>query len=680
MVGERSIRGRIPPIVLALLLLPLLGLATSTARAQDAGIVLTLARQTSFATAQDPVVDLAVTATNTGGTALTDLSIGLLLGTEVRTRGDEQLSMDPAVPLTSLDSETRAQEGSLEPGQTRTFATTVDLTAFHVSQTESLIYPLSVDLRSRDSVLAELRTPVLFFFQTPVQPLSFAWTIELAPPITFAPDGSFADDTIEGAIAPGGRIAEQVSSLRTLANAGTAANVVLSPVLVDTLQRMASGYVVGERRVPAGHGGAAAAQQLLASLHVSLHAPAVVVSAYPFAAPQLPSLLRSGLSRDLDLQIDRGRDLVGSALDLTPSSAVARAPEGELDENTMQRLAADGATTLLVDAGTIERPAQPKDFAPPPTASIDLPGGGDPMTLVLPDPGTQAVLASDVALADPVLASQQALGSLAAVWQEQPVPDAPRGVAVSLTEDLGLPAGFWDAFTRRIETAPFLEPVNAEELVSRIPPAVASDLPAASSAVFPSEYVGAIHQERRRIDALRSVLPGDVALADELSQDLLYAEAGVYLSDPDAGRRWIDAVDARTQTVFSRATPASGQAFTLASGSTAIPLLMPGSEGPPLTVQIELQSSQLRFPDGAVQTATIDGEDRSLVFQVQATGAGQVPLVVFVRAPNGRILSESRFVVRSTAFNRIALAITAAAALALVALWLRRLVARRRTA
>ena len=660
------------------LALALLSVAVSVpARAQDASVVLRLERQTPFASREEPIVDLAVTATNTGDAPLADLSLGLLLGTEVRTRGAEQLSMDPTTPLTALDSETRAQEGSLGPGETRTFETAIDLTAFHVSQTESLIYPLGIDIRSGDSVLAELRTPVLFFFQTPMQPLSFAWTIELAPPITFGPDGSFADDTIELAIAPGGRIAEQVASLRMLADAGTPVNVVLSPVLVDTLQRMANGYRVGERQVPAGHGGAAAAQQMLASLRVILNARAFEVSVYPFAAPQLPSMLRSGLGRDLDLQIDRGRDLVGSAMGLTPSSAVARAPDDQLDENAIQRLAADGATTLLGDADTVERPPQPKDFAPPPTAALDLPGGGDPMAVVLPDPGTQAVLASDLVRSDPVLASQQALGALASVWQEEP--GTARGVAVSLTEDLVLPGRFWDAFTRRAAAAPFLEPVGARELVSRIPPTDTSHLLTPSNASFPSDYVAAIRQERRRIDALRSVLPGEAGLADALSQDLLYAEAGPYVGDPEAGRRWIDAVHARTGAVFARAAPAPDQTFTLASGNTTIPLLMPGSDGPPMTVQIELQSSQLRFPDGAVQETTIGGEDRSLVFRVQATGAGQIPVQVLVRAPNGRILSESTLVVRSTAFNRIAVVITVAAALVLVALWVRRLVARRRT-
>ena len=265
-------------------------------------------------------MDITVAATNTGDIALEDLSLGLVLGTAARTRGDEQLAMSTDTALTPLFSDVRPQEGTLEPGRTRSFEASIDLAAAGVSQIESLIYPLSVDLRSGDTAVAELRTPVLFFFQTPLHPLSFAWTVELAPPITFGPDGSFTDDSIEREVAPGGRIAAQVAMLHELAAAGTPVNVALSPVLITTLQRMSGGYRIGDRLVPQGEGGSADAQRLMASLRDSLGAPTADVFVYPFAAPQLPAMLRSGLGRDLDLQIDRGRDLVGSALGFTPSS------------------------------------------------------------------------------------------------------------------------------------------------------------------------------------------------------------------------------------------------------------------------------------------------------------------------------------------------------------------------
>jgi hypothetical protein len=662
-------------LALALSLLSV-AVAVPAARAQDATVMLTLQQQTPFATRQEPVVDIAVAATNTGDIALEDLSLGLVLGTAARTRGDEQLAMSTDTVLTALFPDVRPQEGTLEPGRTRTFEASINLMAAGVSQTESLIYPLSVDLRSGDTVVAELRTPTLFFFQTPLHPLSFAWTVELAPPITFGPDGSFTDDSIEREVAPGGRVAAQVAMLHELAAAGTSVNVALSPVLIATLQRMGGGYRIGDRLVPQGEGGSADAQRLMASLRDSLAAPTTDVFVYPFAAPQLPAMLRSGLGRDLDLQIDRGRDLVGSALGFTPSSAAARAPGGQLDRSAIQRLAADGATTLLVDAGTVDRPAQDNDFTVLPTAALDGPGGGDPLGLVLPDPGVQDLLGSELPRTDPVLAAQQALGLLATTWQE--LPSTPRGIAVNLTADLRLPARFWEAFGRRVSTAPLLDPVTAEEFVSRVPPTYTAELLTPSTGFFTTDYVAAIRDERHRIDALSSLLPGDAGVADQLTQDLLYAEAGSYVADPTAGRTWIDAVDARTQAVFARTLPKPDQVFTLASGSTRIPLLMPGSPGPPLTVTIELASAQLRFPE-STRTVTIGDNDQVVIFPVEATGAGQGSVTVHVRAPNGRELSETTFVVRSTAFNRVAVAITLAAALALVVLWVRRLVARRRT-
>ena len=663
------------------LILALLSVAVAVpARAQDASVVLTLDRQTPVVTPEERAIDVAVTATNTGDEPLEDLEIGFVIGEAALTRGAELAAMDPANPLTVQDGDTRAQEGSLDPGKTRTFEISFDVLEFGVAPGASHIYPMSVDLRSGDVVVAELRTPLLFSFQKPLSPLAFAWMVELAPPITFAPDGTFADDTIEREIAPDGRITAQVEMLRELAKEGTAVNVALSPVLVSTLQRMAGGYRVGERQVPNGEAGSGRAQSLIESLGQILGEPSVEVFVYPFAAPQLPAMLRSGLARDLDLQIDRGRDLVASVLGITPSRTAARAPYGQLDDSAIQRLAADDATTLLVDADTVERPAQPADFAPLPTAGLDGPGSGDPIGLVLPDPGAQSVIASELATTDPVLAAQQALGTLAAIWQESPVPadEAARGAAVNLTEDLALPARFWEAFGRRVSTAPFLDPVHAEELVALVPPTDTAELQEPSSAFFRSEYVDAIRQERRRIDTLRSVIPTATEMVDNLTQDLLYAESGAYVGNEDAGRAWIDAVDGATRQVFARAAPAPGQSFTLTSGRTTIPLRIPGSEGPPLAVIVELQSAQLR-PSRQERRTTITDEDQFVTFEVEATGAGQIPVTVLVRAPNGTLLSETTPDVRSTAFNRVAIGITVAAALVLVALWVRRLVARRRT-
>jgi hypothetical protein len=266
---------------------------------------------------------------------------------------------------------------------------------------------------------------------------------------------------------------------------------------------------------------------------------------------------------------------------------------------------------------------------------------------------------------------------MAAVWQERP--SVPRGLSVSLTDDLALPATFWQPFARRVTAATFLTPVPADELVQRVPPGDPVPLVAPATTAFSAEYAGRIKQERRRVDALASMLATPDPVTGPLDRALLYAEAGQYVGDEAHGQAWLGAVHAQTDAAFARTLPDASPGFTLTSRSATIPILLGGSPGPPLTVTVELQSAQLRFPDGATQPVRITSDRQSLQFRVEATGAGQIPLRVIVHAPNGRILNETTLVVRSTAYNRIALVITVAAALALVALWVRRLIARRRT-
>ena len=81
----------------------------------------------------------------------------------------------------------------------------------------------------------------------------------------------------------------------------------------------------------------------------------------------------------------------------------------------MPALAALGATTILGDADTVERPPQPNEFAPPPTATLAV--GGQAIDLVLPDTATQALLAQPGFLDDAVRAAQATIGELATVWE-----------------------------------------------------------------------------------------------------------------------------------------------------------------------------------------------------------------------------------------------------------------------
>jgi hypothetical protein len=106
-------------------------------------------------------------------------------------------------------------------------------------------------------------------------------------------------------------------------------DLAIQPSLLDQLSRMADG-TNAPTAAPwkEGADGAARAAAILAELRHVVSSALIHVSAMPFSAPTIPSLIASGLSTDLATQQAAGRELVQSVLDVEPGSAVVRPPEG----------------------------------------------------------------------------------------------------------------------------------------------------------------------------------------------------------------------------------------------------------------------------------------------------------------------------------------------------------------
>ena len=647
------------------------------AQAQEsASVSLRLVSQTPFATLKTPVVELAVLASNDGTAALDDLTLGVTLGAAVRSRNvyEASLTEGPSLPI---DARTIAQPGTLDPGAERRFHVSVDLSSIgDVSLVDSLVYPLRVDVRSVGDPVAVLDTPIILLVRKPEVPLLLTSVVEVSAPIALGPDGRLADPSFEAAIAPDGTLAAEVTALDRMTNdAFSPVELVIQPSLLDELQRMADGYERSDGTTVKGATGSAAdAASVLAGLREISGSRFVDTVALPFAAPTVPSLITSGLSTDLAAQIARGRDTVRRLLGVEPTSTVARPTEGALDDAAVNALAGLGATTILANADTVSRPPQPNEFAPPPTAALAV--GAQTETLVLPDAGTQGLLAQTGFLGDPVLAAQAMLGELAVIWREQPVPSAPRGVGVTLPS--GLPSRFWGASLGRISSAPFLRSISALDLVTQIPPPSApSPLAAPSTARFSPGYAEAIKQERRDLIAFRSMMVDGSPIPDRLARDLLYAESAEYLGNEGAGRAWIDQVNRVTDSIFARAVPDTSQEFTFLADTGSIPLIMGDPGELPIRFSVQLRSSRFRFPQGDRQAVTLTGPDQIVTFRASSLASGQGTVQVIVRAPSGRPIGQTQLTVRSTSVNHIALGVTIAAALVLLVLWSRRLFRRR---
>ena len=493
-------------------------------------------------------------------------------------------------------------------------------------------------------------------------------------------------------MAPDGSLGAEVEALRQMATdpaRGNPIDVVIEPAVVDQLIRMSAGFDRADgTTVEAGKDGAANAASLLQSLREVAQAPGVQVSAMPFAAPQIPSLLANGLSADLERQRIAGDATLNEALGTPGTTQVARPPQGALDEASVDELVQGGAATILADAGTVDRPPQPNGFAPLATASLST-TAGDAAELVLPDPDTQALLADPSLLADPVRAAQAVFGELATIWRESPVPapqldgsETVRGIALALPS--GLPARIWGQITRRIADAPFLQTAFAQDFVEQVNPAgPTTTLLSPSTTTFSKTYSDGIRDERRSVEAYRSMLVEEDPTPGLLDTDLLYAEWGGYLGvvGEQAGRVWIDHVHTVTEGVFARVRPQTAQIFTFTSATGKIPLSMGDPGDTPLKIVVQLRSAWFRFPDGRTQIVTLTEPNQVVSFRVTATAGGQAhPIQLLVRAPSGRALDDPQtLLVRTAAVSRVALVITVLAALGLGVLWARRLLRVRRS-
>lgn len=662
-------------VAFALFLLP-----SPQSAAQEPAVRLTLVAQTPWNSTIERTLEVRVRAQNLSDQPLTDLSVGWTLWSPVSTRTgfEDSLTSDPESGV-AIGGNTIVQEGTIEPGGSRVFTVRLSLESDGISTTESLIYPLKIDLRTGFTSLAALRTPVIFLVRQPQTPLRLVWTFVLHDPVWFDPHGVFTSTSLERDLARGGRLAGEIRALldMTQGRAQTPVDIAVSPVLLADLAQMRAGYTVidaGERRqVKEGTGGAAAAAKAIADLRQIVGAPEVELSALPFAAPNLPSLSSGGLSPDFTTQLQRGRDSVDSILGRKPDPGLLRPPGSALDPASLDQLAAHGVGVLIVDPTTVPPASQPLGFAPPPITSLRTSSG--PVTALVSDPNVEAMLSSELVTEDPVRAAQAVLGELAAIWLEQPGLD--RGIAVTFPEGFDPSGAFFGQLVRGVASAPWLRKSAASTMAEAFPPTSESKLAPTVPVTFPRAYVDIIKQTRRRIGTYRSMLVDESAEPDRLDTKLLLAESGQFLVDQAAGLSFVGSVREEIGSVFGAVLPDTTQPITLTSSSgTGIPIRVTNRNHEPLRVSVRLVSPHL---SGSPESSTVLKADstQTVNFDVQLNTSGRFRVDVEVTSPSGRVINTAILTVRSTAYNRFALFITIGAALLALLVWARRFVPRR---
>jgi hypothetical protein len=673
-----------------LALLPLVGalaIPAQHARAQEESPVrLLLVDQTPFATPEqgDPL-RVAVRAVNEGDAEYGDLTVAVTVSSAVRSRSAYEQSLE-SEPISPLGIKVFRFRGTLGPGRARAFEVEWERLAFLADRREDALYPVTVELRSADVRVAVLRTSVVFLASPPKAPLNVSLSVVLDAPIHVRPDGVLLDETMEEQVTEGGRLDVIVSALE---EDPVPVTVVVSPVLLEVLQDMRDGYrvfsgaVVGDR--PPEAPPALAAGRVLDRLRsIAARTTTTELVALPYASPSVPALLGAGLEEDLAAHIARGRQVVQAILGVPPSQTVFRPPGSTLTAESLpdlaETLAADETTeALLVDADVLP---PPPGLNLTPHGATTIAAGDTALTAVVPDPVVELRTAPPEPDPDPRLAAMWTLGELASLYFERPSED--RGVAILFGEGDSPQGALLKTFLRAMQQPTdvrWLRPVKVTRVaVGQDPddPPVARELEApARPPGLPSAALSGLNLAEDGIAALDS-MADNPPLLDQLRRRILLSQSRYLAGHEDERLAFLRSVRLAVAGEFRKIRPPQASSVTLTSRGGIIPVTLHNDAGYPVQVELTLRSSRLRFLGGPSRIVQLARPVQQFAFPVRAQTTGRFPVRVELATPDGEPIGSSRIVVRSTAYNRVALLITAGAALFLAVWWGRRLLSRRR--
>jgi hypothetical protein len=645
---------------------------------EQAAVRLILTKQSSFATPDRPL-RIAVAAENPGDTALPDLTLTVAVYSPVRSRSEYEQALDTG-PVSALVARTLRIQGQVGPGATRRLPTMTfglpDLTGLN----ENALYPVTVELRSRNEPVAVLRTVLVFIVEEPLTPLLVSTTFVLDAPVRIRTDGTFVDDALEQQVIEGGRLDSIVSALEAVP--GLPVTMVVSPVLLEQLATMRDGYRVvegsGVREVPAEQGTALAAGRLLDRIRELLRQPLVEVVALPYASPSVPALVHAGLDTDLGRQLRRGRETVAALGGKEPSRTIFHPPGSAVTASSLAPLnlalaAEPGPTPALLLDGNVVLPP-PTDLTPPARTVVEADGASHPA--IASDPVVEARTAA--LPDDPLLRAQWVLGELSAIYFEEP--SIPRGAALIFGEQDAPEVGFLQSLLRGIRGAPEVfwlkaAPASRLLLVEEPPP----DRRRLTETVRPSPLAGTFTSEmadsRDAVEALDSMADQNELLG-QLDRLLLLSESRYLGGHEDLRFDYLDTARATVDAEFDKVHLPPSSDITLTSRTGRIPVTLRSEAGYPVQLQLSLRATGLELIGGSSRDILLSRPIQTFVFPARAQRTGRFPVQVRLGTPDGTRIGRTEIVVRSTAYNRIALVITIGAALFLALWWGRRFLSR----
>ena len=399
----------------------------------------------------------------------------------------------------------------------------------------------------------------------------------------------------------------------------------------------------------------------------------------PFTPVDATSLVDSGLSDELALQVARGTQVVAVATGhASPLPPAAQSPDlgawitGDgLDPTTVAALASDGFHQLVLPASQLT--ATPADGST--TAPFTLAGArGTTVTAMASDEDLTARFTADPG--NPVLAAHQLVAELAQLYYELPNGVTPRAVLAVAPSGWNDDPAFVDALLGALDGNPMIQAVTTAQAFALFPtPSTCRSgcrlLAPGGSGGLP---VAPIRAQRIRVNGFAVSAVGAHTLALQLGDLVLGGEAENLRTAQQSAV--LANAGAAVTAQFGQLTVESGQSITLTARSGRVPVVIDSTAPYPVTATLVLSSDKLLFPNGQTQwseAVTLVPRHRNVVnVQVQSRVSGVFRLDATLHAPEGPVrLATAEMSVRSTSSSVVGVALTVGAVAVLAVWWFR---------
>lgn len=653
---RRPSRTSLAAVLLSLLAALVPTSATAQTQPPDNGGALRLRGQTTWWTPEQPfTLELGV---GSASASAVDLEVAVSIFGRVGTRSAFAATVErgvsgravteiPPVPLADLPTDDTGDR----------------ILTFTPPARAEGVYPLRVQLRPAGGTGDPLSSFVTYLLHAPTvlegEPLSVGLVVPVHAPPAVQPDGDVAIDDER---------AEELADLATTLEEHAELGLTLAPT-PETVEALAISPRAQDRETMATLAAALGNRQLLGG---------------GWVPTDLTAILDGGLEEESAGLLTRGTQTLRTRFPGAEPVTSTRLIDERVTDAGLEFLQRQQQANRLVIPETFLEPVRRNKTL---AQQFTLEGRGP-----IPAAGVDTALAAHFLGPDPVLAAQRLLADLTVIYNDDPEV-AGRGIAVTPPRSWAHDATLLDALLGGLATSPVLRGVTLDRFFtdvavattgtgSRAAPLVrrraAGGAAPANAALPASSILSARRDIERFASAIDATDPDGAAILDRLDRTLLAATS----SDlrPRDRARYVEGVDDLLAEQIAGIAMPSNRSITLTAREGEIPVTVRSNLGYPVRAVLRVLSDTLEFPEGNEHALDLPiRQNRTQQFAVRAQSSGSFPVRVRVESPDGLLLSESRFTVRSTAISGVGTALSIGAGLFLLVWWANHLRGRRRS-